>query len=164
MFEALPITYLWYAIGALLALCIVLLAVVARLKGRLKVFFTNVKGEEWETSLKSQIAQLKRVAYRVKDTEEKIKALETIAQKSTQKIGIVRYNPFNETAGNQSFSLAVLDNADNGIVLSTLFTSERSRVYVKPVKNGSSSMTLTDEEKKAITEAQKAKVPKLVSP
>lgn len=161
MIDSLSITYLWYSVGVLLALCTVLLIMVVQLNKRLKLFFTNTKGEDWETPLKSQIAELKRVAYRVKDTEEKIKALEAIAQKSAQKIGIVRYNPFKEVGGNQSFSIAVLDNVDNGFVISSLFTTERSRVYVKPIKNGTSQLTLTEEEKDAIGEAQKTKLPEL---
>ena len=68
-----------------------------------------------------------------------------------QKIGLVRYNPFAETGGNQSFCLSLLDEHDSGLVISSLHSRETTRVYAKPVKNGKATgYDLSDEEKKAI--------------
>jgi len=74
-----------------------------------------------------------------------------------QKIAVVRFNPFNETGGNQSFSLAMLDAKNNGAVITSLFTRNENRVYSKPIKNGASEFNLTNEEKEAITLAQNNK-------
>lgn len=71
-----------------------------------------------------------------------------------QKIGIVRYNPFNEIGGNQSFSIAILDGEDNGVVITSLFSREGNRVYGKPIKNGKSDYLLSEEEKEAIKKAK----------
>lgn len=153
--------YLLYSFVTLVVLNIVLIVLLMRVRTSLKFFLTGRKNKNWEEVLNGQVQELKRLGFRTKDLEDRQKTLETIVKKSSQKIGIVRYNPFREIGGNQSFSLAVLDNSDNGFVLSALFATERSRVYIKPIKNGTSPQTLTGEEKGAIKEAQKTKLFKL---
>jgi hypothetical protein len=66
------------------------------------------------------------------------------------KVGVVRYNPFSNAGGNQSFSVAFLDSNKDGVIITGLFTSEGNRVYAKPVKGGKSEYTLSDEEKEAL--------------
>lgn len=72
-----------------------------------------------------------------------------------QKVGLVRFNPFAETGGDHSFALALLDGKNCGMVITGLHTRERTRVYIKAIKNGKSEINLSDDEKKAITKAQK---------
>ncbi|KKQ95879.1 MAG: hypothetical protein UV74_C0013G0484 [Candidatus Woesebacteria bacterium GW2011_GWB1_43_14] len=72
-----------------------------------------------------------------------------------QKIGLVRFNPFSETGGDQSFSLAVLNESNTGIVITGLHTRDRTRVYAKPVNQGKSRYTISKEEQRAIKEAKK---------
>jgi hypothetical protein len=72
-----------------------------------------------------------------------------------QKVGLVRFNPFNETGGDHSFSLALLDGKDQGFVITGLHTRERTRLYVKPVNNLKSEYELSNEEKKALEKASK---------
>ncbi len=74
-----------------------------------------------------------------------------------QKVGIVRFNPFREIGGDQSFSIALLDGKDSGIVLTSLYSREGSRVYAKPVQEGVSKYQLSEEEKEAIEKAIKIK-------
>jgi len=69
---------------------------------------------------------------------------------SIQKVGLIRYNPFSEVGGNQSFSLALLDAQDNGVVITSLYNREGNRVYSKPIEQGQSSYPLSAEEIKAI--------------
>ena len=73
-----------------------------------------------------------------------------MTSRSIQKVGVVRFNPFKETGGNQSFSIALLDSKDNGLVISSLFTRQGTRIYAKPVKNGKSTYQLSKEELEAI--------------
>lgn len=70
-----------------------------------------------------------------------------------QKLGLVRFNPFNETGGDHSFSLSLLDGKNNGWVMTGLHTRERTRLYVKPIKALKSEYELSDEEEKAINKA-----------
>jgi len=77
-------------------------------------------------------------------------------QFSIQKVGIIRFNPFSEVGGDQSFSLALLDGNDNGLVITSFYTREGNRVYGKPIKNGQSPYALSQEEIKAIETARKS--------
>lgn len=72
-----------------------------------------------------------------------------------QKIGFVRFNPFEELGGDHSFSLAVLDANMDGFILTGLHTRERTRVYVKEVSKGKTKLELSKEERKALKQASK---------
>jgi len=72
-----------------------------------------------------------------------------------QKVGVVRFNPFEETGGDQSFSIALLNGYNTGLVVTVLHARQRTRLYVKPIKKGRSTLELSAEEKKAIGEAFK---------
>ena len=84
-----------------------------------------------------------------------IERLDKEAETYIQRVGLTRFNPFNETGGDQSFSLSLLDEKGDGFVLSCLHTRDRTRVYAKPVKKGQSQFELSLEEKKALAEALK---------
>ena len=70
-------------------------------------------------------------------------------EKCIQKIGIIRYNAFKDTGSDLSFALAMLDDKNNGVVLNGIYSREMSNIYAKPVENGKSSYTLSEEEKMA---------------
>jgi hypothetical protein len=83
----------------------------------------------------------------------RIKNLEDISEKAIKKTGIVRFNPFNEVGGNQSFVIALLDDKNNGFIISSLFFKEGNRVYAKAIKNGKSDHLLSNEEEEALKKA-----------
>ena len=74
-----------------------------------------------------------------------------------QKVGLVRFNPFKELGGDHSFSLAILDFHDSGIVITSLHARDRTRVYMKDIKKGKSESELSAEEKSALTSAEKSR-------
>jgi hypothetical protein len=80
-------------------------------------------------------------------------ALEAAQRRSFQRVGLVRYNPFEETGGNQSFALALLDAAGDGWVLSSLHARSGTRVYAKGITAGRTDAGLSDEETAAIKQA-----------
>lgn len=88
--------------------------------------------------------------------ELRIKGAEVIGAASIQKIGFIRFNPFSETGGDNSFALTLLDHANNGVIISSLYTREGVRVYGKPVEAGISKYPLSEEEKKSLERALKA--------
>lgn len=92
---------------------------------------------------------------------EIIKAIKVLEQDGTyhvQKIGLVRFNPYGDTGGNQSFCLAVLDNNDSGFIISSLHGRETTRLYAKPIKKGKAlNFELSTEEREAIKNAKKIK-------
>ena len=72
-----------------------------------------------------------------------------------QKVGILRFNPFSEVGGEQSFVLSILDGRDNGIVLTSLHSRNSTRWYAKSVKEGKGvDFQLSEEEKKVISQAK----------
>lgn len=93
-----------------------------------------------------------------KRTDGLFKNLEEISEKNKfhiQKIGLVRFNPFSETGGNQSFSLALLNGQDSGFILSTLHSRDQTRIYAKPIKNGKGKgFDLSKEERETIEKAK----------
>ena len=93
----------------------------------------------------------------IKEAFLKIKELEEVSETTIRKIGIVRFNPFNDMGGNQSFVIALLDNKSNGFLISSLFSKEGNRVYSKTVKNGKSEYILSGEEVEAIGMAVNSK-------
>lgn len=85
---------------------------------------------------------------------DKITSLSKDTGKYIQKIGILRFNPFSDTGGDQSFILAILDGTDSGIVLTSLHSRGTTRWYAKNVKQGKGiDHDLSEEEKKAIKQA-----------
>jgi len=94
---------------------------------------------------------------KIKDAFSKIKNLEDICEITIQKVGVVRFNPFNDLGGNQSFAVALLDGKNNGFIISSLFVSDGNRVYTKAVKLGKSEHSLSNEEVEAINRAMGSK-------
>jgi len=95
-----------------------------------------------------------------KDFEKLSQELENLKRESkfsVQKVGVVRFNPFKEVGGNQSFSIALLDGNNSGVVITSLYTREGNRVYGKPIKNGRAEYLLSEEEKEAINKAKYGK-------
>lgn len=72
-----------------------------------------------------------------------------------QRVGLVKFNPFDETGGDHSFSLALLDGNKNGIIITSLHTRERTRFYLKEVLAGKTKLELSKEEDKALKIALK---------
>ena len=87
--------------------------------------------------------------------EKRAQSIETDGLSHVQKVGLIRFNPFKELGGDHSFSLAILNGQDSGVVITGLHTRERTRVYMKDIKNGKSQSDLSLEEKKAVMTAQK---------
>lgn len=96
----------------------------------------------------------------VKQDNEQIKAyytkLDNDINNSIQKLGIVRYNAFKDVGSNLSFTLALLDRDNNGVVLNGLYGSTSSNIYAKPIQNGQSKYPLSEEEIEAINIAIKS--------
>lgn len=75
-----------------------------------------------------------------------------------QKIGLLRFNPFKDTGGDQSFILSLLDGNQNGIIISGLYSRSGTRWYAKQIREGKGvEHELSDEEKKALKEAKQLK-------
>jgi hypothetical protein len=114
-------------------------------------FFKKKKEPE---NLKEILSQFKELEEKFVKISQELENLKKESKFSVQKVGIVRFNPFSEVGGDQSFSIALLDGNDNGVVITSLYTREGNRVYGKPIKNGQSEYLLSAEEKEAIEKAK----------
>jgi len=91
----------------------------------------------------------------LKDLNSALKKVRNSMMSHIQKIGFVRFNPFPQTGGDQSFCLVLLDEKDNGFVLSSLHSRDTTRFYAKTIKNGKADgYELSKEERKAIKNAK----------
>lgn len=79
--------------------------------------------------------------------------LDNTIAKSIQKVGLIRYSAFKDTGSDLSFTLALLNEKNDGIVLNGIYSREMSNIYAKPVEAGDSTYTLSEEEKQAIKKA-----------
>lgn len=86
----------------------------------------------------------------IKEIWSEINNIKELSKLNIQKVGLVKFNPFNETGGDHSFSLALLDGNKNGIIITSLHTRERTRVYLKDVREGKTKLDLSNEESKAL--------------
>lgn len=115
------------------------------------------KGNNLDEMLKEYLAEVAEIK---KDNSE-IKAyytkLDNDIASGIQKVGLVRYNAFQNVGSDLSFALALLDAENNGIVLNGLYGSESSNIYAKPIKNGQSTYQLSEEEKEALSIASQEK-------
>jgi hypothetical protein len=100
-----------------------------------------------------QFQKLKSQHLEIEEILSRINKLESSFPKSFQKIGVVRFNPFSDMGGNQSFVIALLDGQNNGFVVSSFFIKEGNRVYAKAIKAGKCDYPLSKEEEEAIGKA-----------
>ena len=124
-----------------------------QIKKKLKTFFNGKKASDLEGVLSEEIKRLKKAEKDIKDLFKSSRFLEKMASQSIQKVGIVRFNPFRETGGDQSFSIALLDSQNNGLVISSLYTRQGTRIYSKPIEAGQSSYPLSKEELESLKKA-----------
>lgn len=83
-----------------------------------------------------------------------LKQTQSAAQLHFQNLGFIRYNPFSDTGGDQSFCLSLLDGHRNGVVISSLHSRDQTRIYAKKIENGKSpGHTLSKEERAVIKQA-----------
>jgi hypothetical protein len=149
----------------LLAVAALTVAVLAYLQtNALKQRFTaalgGINSDSLEDTLATHLKRVETVDQRLAELNAEYQRLSVTNSLASQKISIVRFNPFGDTGGDQSFALAVLDAQDSGYVLTSIHGRQGTRVYVKPVDFGKSKYTLSDEEQQSLDQAVK-RVPQI---
>jgi uncharacterized protein DUF4446 len=126
---------------------------VRRLDARLASLTRGGDGASLEAVLGTHLERVEAVARELDEVVARQAVLEGTQRHAFQRVGLVRFNPFEETGGNQSFALALLDGGGDGWVLSSLHARSGTRVYAKAVKAGRSDAALSDEETAALAQA-----------
>ena len=116
------------------------------------MFFSKNKKKISE-SPKELIKRLGILEEEVKNITQKLEDIGEKSRGDLRKIGMIRFNPFKEIGGDQSFCIAGLNENSDGFVITSHYGREANRVYAKPVKQGKSKYQLSNEEGKAIEEA-----------
>ena len=148
-------------IVVVLLVAVVVLAIVAvvlfrrssRLEARLAGLTRGSEGRSLEAVLDAHLEKVFAVGKGLDDVTARTAVLEAAQLQAFQRVGLVRYNPFEETGGNQSFALALLDAKGDGWVLSSLHARTGTRIYAKTITAGRSDTNLSEEETAAIRQA-----------
>ena len=131
----------------------VLLRRSSRLEARLAGLTRGSEGRSLEAVLDAHLEKVFAVGKGLDDVTARTTVLEAAQLRAFQRVGLVRYNPFEETGGNQSFALALLDAKGDGWVLSSLHARTGTRIYAKTITAGRSDANLSEEETAAIKQA-----------
>ena len=103
--------------------------------------------------LASQMQRLDGVADELMAQGARLRSIEAGGRHAVQRVGLVRYNPFEDTGGNQSFALALLDADANGVMLTSLHSRQATRVYLRTIVAGRCDAALAAEEAEALRQA-----------
>lgn len=132
---------------------------LARLLETFTALTRGVDKSDLKTVLDEILSSMKKSQAADAELNQKLLEMKAEALNGIQKVGLVRYNPFADTGGNQSFVLALLDGKNNGFVITSLHSREATRVFAKPVVQGKKSeYEFSKEEKEAIAEALKDRI------
>ena len=124
---------------------------VSRLKKRSQEFFAGGKVNNLEDLILSQAKTLKLLDKDIQELYTISNQINALSFRGFHKLGVVRFNPFKDVGGDQSFSVALLNGKNDGLTISSLFTREGARVYTKTITGAQSEKhPLTQEEKEAI--------------
>ena len=142
-------------IAAVILLLLVLLQArrIGRLRRRLDGLTRGEEGKSLDEVLDAHLDKVFAVARELDELTARAAVQEAVGRRSIQRVGLVRFNPFEDTGGNQSFAIALLDAAGSGIVLSSLHARTGTRVYAKAVTDGRSDGALSQEETDALRRA-----------
>ena len=138
-------------VGLCLVLMLVLQAVqISRLRERLDLLTRGSDGESLEAVFDAHLETVHQVGRDLDELTARTAVLESSARHHFARLGLVRFNPFPDTGGNQSFALALLDESEDGFVVSSLHSRTGTRIYAKAIVGGKADVSLSTEETEAM--------------
>ncbi|MDI3256689.1 MAG: DUF4446 family protein [Kyrpidia sp.] len=162
MFSSIAAVPLWYWVAAIGVLVVLLWVVVAaqsvrlgRTQRRYRQWVSR-SGTDLEKFLPETLEQLQNLSKELRDMEDRLEQLEQRLSATLRTVRVVRYNAFADVGSDLSFSAAWLDGQGNGIILSSIYGRDESRMYAKPVEGGISPYPLSEEEKRVLRDALNA--------
>lgn len=138
---------------ALLAIMVLLVGATLRRGRRVPAAASAFDLGDLGAALAPLEVRLARLEARLSGVEDRTARLEAASQVAVSRVGLVRFNPFEDTGGNQSFALALLDAGGDGIVVSSLHARSGTRIYAKAIRAGQAAAALSDEEAEAVRQA-----------
>jgi hypothetical protein len=118
-----------------------------------ETFFAGTGAGNLEHIINSLAENLHRLEQEQGISNQELARLQTNFQLAVQKVGVVRFNPFADGGGNFSFSIALLNGNNTGVVITSMHGREQNRIYTKKIQDGKSDNQLTEEEQQAVQTA-----------
>jgi hypothetical protein len=146
-------------VGLVVAVLVLLLLIVVQsfrirwLGRRLEALTGGSDGGSLEGVLGGHLERVRKAVGDVERVAVRTTTVERDVKRSLGRVGLVRFNPFEDTGGNQSFALAILDAQGDGFVVSSLHARAGTRVYAKAIRGGLAEGALSDEESEALRQA-----------
>lgn len=138
----------------MLIILIVNTVFIVQLRKRYKIFMTGKNAKNLEKTLIERLDQVDELLKANAINERNIKKIFANMKFTFQKVGLVKYDAFNEMGGKLSFSLALLNETDDGFVMNAVHSREGCYTYIKEIVDGNSIIVLSDEEKEALDMAK----------
>ncbi|HPR84253.1 MAG TPA: DUF4446 family protein [Candidatus Paceibacterota bacterium] len=146
------INILFYILSFFIA---IILCWILIIEIRLKRIFSGFKAKNMESLIAEVTKKTKELEEERKKTELQISSIDKRLAQSIRNIETVRFNPFPQAGGNQSFAISLLNDEGNGVVISSLYSRDRTSLFAKPIKAGQSEFELTKEEKNVLKKSIK---------
>jgi len=148
------VLFLFICVIILFCITIALTWLYVRQQRFFSAFTRNITSKDLKTLLQHLAESLEAIDQKTAQNEADIAKFSQESQSHFQKIGFIRFNPFSDTGGDQSFCLCLLDAHHNGVVITSLHNREQTRIYAKTVHQGKSDQqTFFEEEKQALKQA-----------
>ena len=152
-----------YIILGLAAFCVILfiltvvnMAKTSKLRKKYEAFMMGKDAKSLEETLVTRLSQVDKLISANEANEKNIRKMFDNMKFTFQKVGLVKYDAFNEMGGKLSFSLAMLNESDNGFVLNAVHSREGCYTYIKEIIDGNSIITLAEEEQEALKMAKES--------
>lgn len=142
-----------YTTYILIVIVAILIASIIRLEIRMKKLLRGNNTENIEDTIIDALKDIEKLHDSKRNIEKEIKVINEKIKKNIQTIGTVRFNPFSDVGGKQSFASAFIDSEGSGVVLSSLFSRDKVSVFAKPIIKFESEYELSEEEKEALKKA-----------
>ena len=127
---------------------------IRKLNKKYNVFMKGSTGKDLEASIFTRFAEIDTIKSDIEFMSGKLNIACDMLLTAYQKMSIVKYDAFKEMGGKLSFSLAMLDDKNNGYILTSVHTREGCYTYVKEIIKGESFVVLSEEERRALEEAK----------
>lgn len=143
-----------FIIILLFILYIINIIKLSKLKRNYSTFMKKIgNGKNIQESLEEYLNKVEDIQKENIEIKNYCKQLDETIAGCIQKVGLVRYSAFKDTGSDLSFTLALLNEENTGVVLNGIYSREMSNIYSKPVEKGISTYTLSEEEQQAINKA-----------
>ncbi len=128
-----------------------------RQMARILAYLTRGKrGAQLEDTIATHAQELAQHTEKLAQLARAQSETRTQLRSALQHVHVLRYNPFKDLGGDQSFAMALLNEDGDGVVISSLHTRDGTRIYAKPLRNATSEYQLSNEERDAIAHARKS--------